>query len=160
MEIDIISYTPEQYETLNEAQLLEVQKAQIKKNRLLRNLNQAKQDEKNRLIENNMFLSEIWTVYCAKLQEEYEQEVESIRDGLLFYLQYSLRSEQAASSPYTVSYALSMEERFAIVKQYYEMHYDNANERLEAFTADKVAPSYLGEYYATLYDYFSLGVEK
>lgn len=154
MEIDIISYTSEQYEKLSEAQLLEVQSAQMKKNRLLRKLNQDKQDEKNRLIENNTFLSELWELYCARLQEEYEQEVGAIRDGLLFYLQYSVRSEEASSSPYSVNYALAMEERLAIVRSYYEVNYKDKVERFEAFKADKVAVGYLGEYYSPLYDYF------
>ncbi len=154
MDIDIISYTSEQYAKLSDAQLLEVQSAQMKKNRLFRKLNQAKQDEKNRLVENNTFLSELWNLYCARLQEEYEQEVEAIRDGLLFYLQYSVRSEEASSSPYTVNYALTMEERLAIVKSYYELNYKDPAERLEAFKADKIAVGYLGEYYAPLHDHF------
>ncbi len=154
MEIDIISYTSEQYAKLNDAQLLEVQSAQMKKNRLFRKLSQAKQDEKNRLIENNTFLSELWDLYCARLEEEYEQEVDAIRDGLLFYLQYSVRVEEENSSPYTVNYALTMEERLAIVRAYYETNYKDATECFEAFKADKIAVGYLGEYYAPLYDHF------
>ena len=155
MEIDIIAYTPEQYEKLSEAQILEVQSAQMKKNRLLRALEEAKQKEKNRLIKNNIFLSEIWALYCAKLQEEYEQEVNSIRDGLLFYLQYSVRDEETSStSPYPIDYSLTAQERLAVVKEYYETTYANATERFEAFKADKVAVWYLGEYYSPLYDHF------
>ena len=153
MEIDIISYTSEQYAKLNDAQLLEVQSAQMKKNRLFRKLSQAKQDEKNRLIENNTFLSELWELYCARLEEEYEQEVDAIRDGLLFYLQYSVRTG-GEDSPYTINYALTMEERLAIVRAYYETNYTDATERFEAFKQDKIAVGYLGEYYAPLYDHF------
>ena len=63
MEIDIIAYTPEQYEKLSEAQILEVQSAQMKKNRLSRALEEAKQKEKNRLIKNNIFLHDVFLTY-------------------------------------------------------------------------------------------------
>ena len=91
MEIDIISYTAEQFAELSDEQILEVQQAQLKKNKLKQRLEKDKQDEKNRLIENGTYFSQLWNLYCARLQDEYEQEVNAIRDALLFYLQYSSR---------------------------------------------------------------------
>lgn len=156
MQIDIISYTDAQYAALNEEQLLQVKSAQLKKNKLEAKLVQDKEAEKYRLMKNGIFLSKIWELYCQKLQSEYEQEVENIRDSLLFYLRFSAKSESESTSPYTVNYALTVEERFAIVRQYYELTYTDKKKRFEAFQQDKVAPSYLGEMYAPLYDYFLL----
>ncbi|MBO7297455.1 MAG: hypothetical protein J6U60_00220 [Clostridia bacterium] len=154
MVIDIISFTAEQFALLSDAQLLEVKTAQLEKNRLSRDLEEKKQAEKNRLVENGTFLSELWNLYCAKLQEEYEVEVQAIRDSLLFYLQFSMRADADQELSYTVDYALPMEERLAIVKGYYETTYTDAKQRFEAFAQDKVAVAYLGELYAPLYDYF------
>lgn len=154
MVIDIISFTAEQFALLSDAQLLEVKTAQLEKNRLSRELEENKQAEKNRLVENGTFLSELWNLYCAKLQEEYEVEVQAIRDSLLFYLQFSMRAEADQELSYTVDYALPMEERLAIVKGYYETTYADAKQRFEVFTQDTVAVAYLGELYAPLYDHF------
>ena len=62
MEIDIIDYTNAQLAMLTEEQLREVQEAQLKKNRLLRELAEKLKEEKRRLINNGMFLSYI--SYC------------------------------------------------------------------------------------------------
>lgn len=152
MTVDIISFTSEQYARLSDEQLLQVRSAQSKKNRLDNELAAAKEAEKYRLIKNGVFLSEIWERYCAKLQQEYEQELESLRQGLLFYLQYS--KSASADAPYEVDYNSTAEERFNVVKAYYETTYTDGAERFEAFKADEFALSYLGELYALLYDYF------
>ena len=60
----------------------------------------------------------------------------------------------AGDAPYTINYAMTIEERLAVVRAYYESTYTDATERFEAFKADKVAPNYLGEEYAPLYDYY------
>ena len=153
MEIDIISYTAEQFAELSDEQILEVQQAQLKKNKLKQRLEKDKQDEKNRLIENGTYFSQLWNLYCARLQHEYEQEVNAIRDALLFYLQYSSRVNNDGTL-YDANYALSMYDRLLVVKSYYENHYEDANARFEAFKKDKVAIVYLGEFYSSLYDYF------
>jgi len=166
MVIDIISYTDTQYAALSEEQILEVQQAQLKKNRLLIKLEEDKRKEKYRLIENGVFLSKIWDLYCEKLQKEYDNEVENIRESLLFYLRFTSKTESDSSqtgptdAPYTVDYSLTMEERFYIVKEYYETTYTNGKQRYDAFLLDKVAIVYLGELYAPLHDYlYELGQE-
>lgn len=155
MTIDIISYTDAQFAALTEEQLLEVQSAQLKKNRLQAALEEDLQKQKYRLIDNGIFLSTIWRVIQWKLNRTYETEVENIRNGLLFYLRYSGKSpEEIGDAPYEVDYSLSDEERFAVVKTYYETAYANGEERFAAFKVDAVARRYLGELYAPLYDYF------
>ena len=85
MNIDIISYTDEQFAALSVEQLEQVREAQLKKNKLTAKLDKEKQEEKFRLVKNGIFLSSIWDVYCQKLETEYEAEVETIREALLFW---------------------------------------------------------------------------
>ena len=156
MVIDIISYTDEQFAALSEEQLLEVKEAQFKKNKLYLKLEENLLKKKAKLSSNGILRSELWNLMQEEMWAQYEAEVELIREGLLFYLRFSSKpkGEEEESVPYEVNYALSVEERFRIVKTYYETAYTNGNERFEAFKADKVAPQYLGELYAPLYDYF------
>lgn len=152
MKIDIISYTDTQYAALTEEQIQEVKAAQLEKNRLTRALLDAKLKEKNRLIERGIFLSGIWDAYQAKLQAEYDQKIENLRDSLLFYLRFSTKSD--AGTGYTVDYDLTVGERLAIVRQYYQSTYPDAKKRFDAFKEDKVAVVYLEDLYAPLYDLF------
>ncbi len=152
MEIDIIRYTDEQYETLTETQLQEVYKAQEKKDRLTWKMENAKEAEKERLVKNGTFVSGIWAATCTRLEEEYEREVEIVRSALLFYLRFSMR--EGGSAPYTVDYTLSEVDRALIVRAYYDKTYEDAYERFVAFKADTVAIKYLGEAYAPTWDYF------
>ena len=161
MTIDIISYTGEQFAALTPEQLLEVQSAQLKKNKLLLKRDNEMEKEKHRLLDNGIFLSPIWRLYCEKLTAEYDQEITQIRDALLFYLQYGSRADESAESgaPYLVDYSLPMTERVTIVKNYYETTYNkNWSRILEEYDKDKVAVVYLGEYYGYLHDHFNMGV--
>lgn len=157
MVIDIISYTDEQFAALSEEQILEVKTAQQKKNKLTKKLVENKEIAKRKLIGNGTFMSPIWELQCAKLDEEYEQEVTMLREALLFYLRFSFRSS-VGSEKYPIDYSLSMEERFADVRDYYVNTYPDVNERWKAFRVDGVAMVYLGEYYEPLYDYLLIGV--
>ena len=132
MEIDIISYTPTQYAALTEEQLLEVKSAQLKKNRLTVALEEDLQKEKHRLVKNGIFLSSIWDIVQSKLRAAYNQEVENLRDGLLFYLRYSAKpsDSEVSKAPYVVDYSLTETERLEIVKTYYENTYTDGKNAL------------------------------
>ena len=79
-----------------------------------------------------------------------------MREGLLFYLQYSARAEETGgTSAEYADYSLSPTDRVTAVKTYYETKYNTAKARFDAFKADTTAPVYLGEYYAGVYDYFA-----
>ena len=155
MTIDIISFTGEQFAALNAEQILQIKEAQVKKNALDRKLQQDMLKEKYRLQDNGMYLSGIWDRYCNQLREVYAQEVEMLREALLFYLQYSAKpdEEQVQSAPYTVDYALEMADRYIIVRDYYMSAYTDSAARVAALKQDAVARQYLGEFYAALYDY-------
>ena len=156
MTIDIIHYTPAQYAELTEEQLHEVRSAQLKKNKLTAALERDKQNEKNRLMDNGVFLSALWEQICQRLTEAYTAEVDALRESLLFYLQFASRpsDEDADVAPYVIDYALTIKERTQIVKTYYDATYSDPTERFQAFMADKIAPKYVGENYSTLYDYY------
>lgn len=158
MTIDVINYTEEQFAKLNSEQLLEVRKVQTSKNRLLRRLEEEKLAEKYRLVKAGIFRSEIWKNLCARLQDAYDAEVEMLREGLLFYLQYSGQQQNGAG--YTVDYSLSVVDRTVLVKEYYIRTYDDPNERFEAFKNDPIAPSYLCEAYSSLYQWFLYDVTE
>ena len=155
MTIDIISFTNEQFAALDGEQILQIKEAQVKKNKLDRKLQEDMLNEKHRLLDNGTYLSQMWDKYCDKLRETYEQEVELLRESLLFYLQFSAKPEPEAtdSAPYSVDYALEMTDRYIVVRDYYMGAYTDATARVNAFKSDKVARQYLGELYATLYDY-------
>lgn len=158
MTIDVIDYTPEQFAELTVEQVEEVKNVQQKKNRLADELAEKKRKQKYKLVDAGIFRSAIYEKICAALDESYEREIERLRSGLLFYLQYTSKSESANSAPYEVDYAYSFEERYEIVKTYYEGAYSDGKERLAAFKQDKTAAAYLGEYYGILYDYFAMRV--
>jgi len=153
MEIDIIAYTAEQFAALSEEQLLKVQEAQLEKNRLMGKLTKNLQDEKDNLIKNGMFTSGIFELMQAEMTAACNQEVEMLRQGLLFYLHYSAKTD-VGGAPYTVDYSLTYEQRYAAVKAYYDGAYTDATERYEALRADGVAKVYLGELYPTLHDLY------
>ncbi len=155
MTIDIINYTDEQFAELTEEQILEVEEAQLRKNRLTARLEEDKRREKYRLLEAGVFRSPVYEKLCDALEEEYDQEVESIRDALLFYLRFASRPSGEESAPYPLDYSLDYAERLAVVKGYYDETYSDPADRFAAFTADKVARNYLGEAYAGLYDLYA-----
>lgn len=159
MVIDIIAYTQEQFAKLNGEQLNEVKKTQLTKNRLQAKLEREKRAAKYRLVEAGIFRSGIWEKLCEELQSAYDGEVEGLREGLLFYLQYSGQKTDVGTG-YTVDYSLSVADRVTLVKEYYLSTYDDPNERFEAFKRDGVAPSYLCEAYSLLYQWFWVDVDQ
>ena len=154
MTIDIIQYTPEQFAELSSEEIMEVKRVQLSKNRLQRNLEEKKRAAKYKLVAAGTYRSGIWEQICAELESVYEQEVENLREGLLFYLQYGNKPQDSGIAPYRVDYSLSVVERAIIVKEYYNETYSNGQQRYEAFKADNFAKSYVGELYGGLLDYF------
>ena len=155
MTIDIISYTDEQYALLTLEQLKEVRSAQTKKDKLKIELDAALQTAKNSLVKKGIYNSGLYVLIEKKLQAEYTQQVELIRDGLQFYLKYSMQPDGSAwDAPYPINFALSYEARFNVVRNYYDTTYENASIRFETFQQDVFAPRYLGELYESLYAHY------
>ena len=164
MVIDIIEYTETQLSYLSVEQLEEVRSAQLKKNALVKKQEELCTKEKFRLLKNGMFMSALYAQYCTRIENEYAQKIEEVRQALLFYLQYTSRPDGTGDqfAPYVVNYALPMEQRLEIVRGYYETQYtdEQSVERFEAFKADEVAIVYLGEYYAAVYSIYKNRAEN
>ena len=161
MTIDIITYTEEQFAALTLEQIKEIREAQLKKDELTAKLEEEIQAQKDALTKKGIFNSNIFKLIRNKLLSEYEYEVELLRDGLTFYLKYSMQPDGSeVDAPYTVNFALSYEARFNIVKEYYETTYTDGAERFEAFRQDTFALRYLGELYTPLYAYFKEGANS
>lgn len=158
MVIDIISYTETQLSYLSVEQLEEVRTAQLKKNALIKKKEELCEKEAFRLQKNGVYRTPIYTAYCNKMETEYGQKIEEVRQALLFYLQYTSRPNGTLNqqAPYIVNYALPMVQRVEVVRNYYESAYTQAEavQRFNAFEKDEVAVMYLGEYYASVYSIY------
>lgn len=158
MTIDIIAFTDLQFACLTTEQLLEIKEAQRRKNDLTLKCEEELLQEKNKLVRNGIFQSARYALLEEKIRAKYQTKIDLVRDGLLFYLRYTVRFDIGGDSdfvaPYEVDYSLNYEERLMIVKPYYEETYTDAQERFDEFCKDTVAPQYLGELYKPLYDYF------
>lgn len=156
MEIDIISLTGEQYALLSPEQIDKVKSAQQKKDDYLQKAAEEKRALRYTLLKNGNFRSVSLEKAEKEIDETYKNKIEIVREGLLFYLQYSAKAEDTGgTSEEYADYSLSPTERVAAVKKYYGEKYGTAAARFAAFKKDKTAPVYLGEYYAGVYDYFA-----
>ncbi|MGN1061955.1 MAG: hypothetical protein ACI4RO_02405 [Candidatus Scatosoma sp.] len=158
MNIDVITLTDAQYALLTDEQIEKVRAVQTKKNTLTDKLAADMKKQKYALVRAGIFRSCVYEKACDELTAAYDKKVAALREGLLFYLQFCAKPESGGgtSEPYA-DYSLTLAERVQVVKNYYESKYSSASERFTAFQADKTAPSYLGEYYSAVYDYFSQG---
>ena len=155
MNIDIITYSDEQYAAMTQEQLKEVRQAQEEKDDLKLKLEETLQKERDALVKKGIFNSNLYEMIKEKAQKEFEDKVAFIRECLVFYLRYSADPDGSGlDAPYEVNYALSYEARFNVVRSYYETEYTDGKERFEAFKLDRFALKYLGELYLPLYDYF------
>jgi hypothetical protein len=155
MVIDIIDYQDTQYIQLGEYRLERVRLAQLEKNKLLSQLAKDKRRAKYKLLKNGTYRSGIYASVCAELERQCEEEIKALRDGLLFYLRYSIREDlEGKEPPYPLDYSLSDTERAEVVINYYESTYSAPKERYEAFKADQFASGYLGEMYYSVFNYF------
>lgn len=154
MEIDIIDYTEAQLAALTAGQLQQVLSAQKKKNALLAALDKKIAAAKAEVIGNGTFHSDFWESMKADMKVECDAEIEALREGLLFYLHYAVQASDSEirQNGYEVDYSLSVTERYQQVKAYYESEYEDPQARFDAFQNDKIAETYLGELYYTLYD--------
>ncbi len=150
MEINIIDYTTEQLSRLTNDQVADVKTAQLKKNRLEAELVEKKRALKSKMLKNGTIRSDEYTLLAAELEQKYAMEIENVREGLLFYLHYTMKPN--ATALYVVDYSFDLSERLKIVRTYYDKTYTDAVEKYEAFEADEVAIAYLGEFYAPLKD--------
>lgn len=157
MTIDIIDLTDPEYSDLNAVQLSMVRVAQTKKNEILADAEEEKTQLKNQLIANNFARSSVYDYAATRIDTEAQAQVEVVKEDLLYQLAYeSLGSEGNEMGPYrypeNLNYNLTASQRFLVVRNYYMTITDDPDARLQAYAMDTLAQSYLGEFYATLYD--------
>lgn len=157
MTIDIIDLTDPKYDKLSTVQLAMVRAAQAKKDAATRKCQEAVEEIFYHFLGRNTARSTALARETQALYEALEEEVESLRADLEFQLEAeNLENSGNENGPYRYpenpNYSLSYSQRFLVVREYYMNVTSDPSARLEAYRLDTLARSYLGEYYATLYD--------
>ena len=157
MVIDIIDLDDEAYQNLTSVQLAMVRAAQAKKNEILAEAAEQKGKQFRKLLSAGVVRSSMRHDYDAQVDEAAKKKVDVVREDLLYQLAYEgTYSDGNEFGPYRYpenpNYNLAAPQRFLVVRDYYMHVTTNAAARLEAYSMDTLARSYLGEYYQTLYD--------
>lgn len=157
MIIDIVDLTDPEYSDLNAVQVAMVREAQQKKNKLLARAEEEKTEYLSLLVAGDMARNSFYALTKARVDADAQAEIAAVKEDLDFQLAYeALGSEGDDNGPYRYpenpNYNLVPSQRFLVVRNYYMRLTDDPEARLAAFAADSLARSYLGEFYATLYD--------
>lgn len=157
MIIDIVDLTDPEYSDLNAVQVAMVREAQQKKNKILARAEEGKTEYLSLLVAGDMARNSFYALTKARVDADAQAEIAAVKEDLDFQLAYeALGSEGDDNGPYRYpenpNYNLVPSQRFLVVRNYYMRLTDDPEARLAAFAADSLARSYLGEFYATLYD--------
>ncbi len=161
MEFDILDLSEEELDAFSTIQVKLLRTAQQKKNALYHQLQEDLTTYKYITFANGTENSSLYEAKKASLTEEYEYQVEILREQLVYNMSLGEPTNDGETGDsgsdntgYIVDYELSYLERYIAVRDYY-MTIEDPNERLALYAADTVAINYLGTYYNTLYDYLS-----
>ncbi len=157
MIIDIIDLTDEEYSDLSAVQMAMVREAQEKKNKILAETEQQKEEYLSMLVSNNTAHNTFYALTKARLDADAEEQIAAVKDDLDYQLAYeALGSEGDENGPYRYpenpNYNLTPSQRFLVVRNYYMQSTEDPDARLAAYAQDTLARQYLGEFYVTLYD--------
>ena len=157
MIIDLVDLTDPEYSDLNAVQVAMVREAQQKKNKILARAEEEKTEYLSLLVAGDMARNSFYALTKARVDADAQAEIAAVKEDLDFQLAYeALGSEGDDNGPYRYpenpNYNLVPSQRFLVVRNYYMRLTDDPEARLAAFAADSLARSYLGEFYATLYD--------
>ena len=157
MTIDIVDLTDEKYSDLNAVQMAMVRAAQVKKNEIVAEAEEEKASIQRALVANNFARSYVQVMANARINAAQLEAINALKEDLDYQLAYeALASEGNEIGPYQYpsnpNYNLTPSQRFLVVREYYMSVTDDPDARLQAYAGDTLARSYLGEYYATLYD--------
>ena len=157
MIIDIVDLADPEYSDLNAVQVAMVREAQQKKNKILARAEEEKTEYLSLLVAGDMARNSFYALTKARVDADAQAEIAAVKEDLDFQLAYeALGSEGDDNGPYRYpenpNYNLVPSQRFLVVRNYYMRLTDDPEARLAAFAADSLARSYLGEFYATLYD--------
>ena len=157
MIIDIIDLTDAEYSDLSAVQMAMVREAQEKKNKILAETEQQKEEYLSMLVSNNTAHNTFYALTKARLDADGEEQIAAVKDDLDYQLAYeALGSEGDENGPYRYpenpNYNLTPSQRFLVVRNYYMQSTEDPDARLAAYAQDTLARQYLGEFYVTLYD--------
>ena len=157
MIIDIIDLTDEEYSDLSAVQMAMVREAQEKKNKILAETEQQKEEYLSMLVSNNTAHNTFYALTKARLDADAEEQIAAVKDDLDYQLAYeALGAEGDENGPYRYpenpNYNLTPSQRFLVVRNYYMQSTEDPDARLAAYAQDTLARQYLGEFYVTLYD--------
>ena len=157
MIIDIIDLTDEEYSDLSAVQMAMVREAQEKKNKILAETEQQKEEYLSMHVSNNTAHNTFYALTKARLNADAEEQIAAVKDDLDYQLAYeALGSEGDENGPYRYpenpNYNLTPSQRFLVVRNYYMQSTEDPDARLAAYAQDTLARQYLGEFYVTLYD--------
>ena len=157
MIIDIIDLTDEEYSDLSAVQMAMVREAQEKKNKILAETEQQKEEYLSMLVSNNTAHNTFYALTKARLDADAEEQIAAVKDDLDYQLAYeALGSEGDENGPYRYpenpNYNLTPSQRFLVVSNYYMQSTEDPDAGLAAYAKDTLARQYLGEFYVTLYD--------
>lgn len=157
MEIDIIDLNDEKYRNLSSVQLAMVRAAQSKKNKILAEAEEEKGELFRMMLSNNMARSSALRDKKTEIDRNAQKEIDTVRADLLYQLAYEgIGQEGNEYGPYRYpenpNYNLAYAQRFLAVRNYYMSATEDPSARLQAYSMDSLARSYLGEYYQTLYE--------
>lgn len=102
MNIDVITLTDAQFALLTEEQIDKVRAAQTKKNALTAQLAADMKKQKYALVRAGIFRSCVYEKACEELTAAYDKKVATLREGLLFYLQFCAKPESGGGYRRTV----------------------------------------------------------
>lgn len=157
MVIDIIDPNAPEYQNLTNLQLAMIRAAQTEKDQILASAEEEKEKVFLKLLKNNMARSSVYRNRCDEIDAEAAGKVDVVREDLLHRLAYeSLYGDENENGKYRYpenpNYNLDYPQRFLVVRDYYMHVTANSQARLDAYSMDSLARSYLGEFYQTLYD--------
>lgn len=161
MTFDILDITQEEAENFETIQLKLLRTAQQKKNELYHKLKEELRVYNKLTMTNGTCHSSLYADKEAELVEEYEYQVEILREQLVFNMSLKEPTHNGETgnsgydnTGYLVDYELSYIERYVLVRDYY-MTIENPHERLALYAADTVAMDYLDTFYNSLYNYLA-----
>lgn len=156
MTIDIIDLSDPAYADLSVIQMAMVREAQAQKDLIAAKAEKRVRALLMKLLGNNNARSSVLSKGEAAIRAEAEAEISALCEDLIYRLNFeALSSSGNENGPYRYpenpNYNLTPSQRFLAVRQYY-MEISDPAARLEAYRGDTLARSYLGDFYATLYD--------
>ena len=157
MAIDIIDLTDPRYANLTPVMLAMVREAQAKKDAMVLAAAGTKKNLFKRMLRDNVVYSVTREYEEKAIDERLQEKIEALRADLHYSLAYEgFATEGNEYGPYRYpenpNWNLAPSQRFLVVRQYYMDVTNDPNARLQAYSMDDLARSYLGDFYRTLYD--------